>query len=156
MCVCIFSIFSVMVRLQTEVGAKRVWRCKDAARTKRSYMAAGYCGATNTDLQTTTSCKMCNYFHLLFFLVFLSLSLSFPTFFITLRGTIVILMHTPADIYSCTISKYDTDLYQTFSISYNIFFLVFNIAIDGLSRFQSLFAVECKGKKRRIFTVHSH
>lgn len=50
-------------------------------------------------------------------------------------------IHRTTYIYSCTTSKYDTHTYQNPIQPYTFLFvlLLFNIAIDGLSRFQSIF-----------------
>lgn len=123
-------------------------------------MAAGYCGATNTDLQTTTTFQMCNYFHLLFF-SFFSLSLPlflFPFFFLVVRSFFISLQHhRPMHKHSCTISKYNTDVYQTFSISYNSFFFWCSISLlTDYQDFNHFSQYNERGKNDEIFTVYSH
>lgn len=117
------------------MGAQGVWWRKDAACAKRSYMATGYCGARKKNrAKTITSFWMCNYNFTCFFRFFSSLSL-FPCH----CDTIV-----TSTTYSCITSEYwyIHGISPIQSYSKKILLLLFNIAIDGLSRFQSLFAVE--------------
>lgn len=57
-----------MVRLQAQMGTKRIWRSADAPCAKRSYMAAGYSGARIIHFDLNV---------LLQFVVFLTTILSF-------------------------------------------------------------------------------